>query len=347
MPVLLHLHPPKHGSSKPTNCGFATALALAVATLLPGQEGAPPPAQGQAAAPGSAATPGGAELPPGVLARIDGKDITVDAYAEYLLASLGTSRLGEYIDRLLIEQEAARRGIEVAPEEVEALVADRTRRDIEALYQGNRDRYIEALEAQGTTLEDREARLRQELYYDRLLDRLVIDAREVGEDDVRAEFERVHGPGGERRQLRHILVSTRPRIGPGGERLERSDAEARERAGRILEEVRAGADFVEQVKKYSDDTLTRRNEGRIAAYRPGVHGAELDAAVAGLGEGKTLSDVVRSPRGYHIIQWIGTETTRFEDLRETIAQELRNRPATTEEKDTLILELRKKAQITR
>ncbi len=288
-----------------------------------------------------------AELPPGVMAKLNGRDVTVREYADYLLASIGKGKLDQYIDRLLIEQEARRLSIAVTSEEVEAFVEAQNHRTVQGLYQGDKDRFLQALAHQGTSLEERNARLRQQIYYRELLHKVIVKGRTISDEDVKAEFTKTYGPGGVRQQIRHILVSTRKRTGRGGKLLDRSEEEARKRAEKVLEAIKAGADFVDQVKKYSDDTLTRQNDGRIVPYRVGDYGEEFDQAVKRLSEKRPQSGVIRSPRGFHVVQWIGKDVDRLEDVRESLEAELREAPATVRERSETLTRLRAAAEIVR
>ena len=83
-------------------------LAWAAAGLLAGSLWA----EEKPAAPPATAPPAPSEpLPPGVIARVNGKDLTLQDYLGYLYASFGKSRLEELIDRLLVEEEAKNLGI--------------------------------------------------------------------------------------------------------------------------------------------------------------------------------------------------------------------------------------------
>lgn len=333
------------------------AIWICLVGAAPAQQEGEPPAEGTGKDPQPQASPetgtarpqpAATKLPPGVLAEVNGRKVTVREYADYLLASIGSSRLGELIDRLLIEKEARKLGVEVLPDEVEKLVDARIERTIQGLYRGDEKRFLENLAKQGSSLDDRKGRLRQKLYYDRMLGRIIAKGRSVGEEDVKREFEKFYGVRGVRYHVRHILVSMRRRIGVKGERLPPLQEEtARKRAGKILSEIRAGADFTQQVRKYSDDTLTRRNDGLIDRYHEKLYGPEFHRAVVGLSEKKPVSDVVRSPRGFHVIQWVRREVTKLEDVRKELEESLRYRPPTALERNETTRRLREAARIVR
>src|SRR5688572_2391806 len=304
----------------------------------PDKEAAPPAAEKApeapqappAAAPPAAAPPGAdPRFPPGVVARVNGRDITVDEYAGYLLASMGKSRLDEYVDRLLLDAEAKSIGITVTQEEVEASVEERLDRTIKGLYKGNKEAYAANLERRRSSVEEERARLRQDRYYDLLREKVILKTREVGDEDIRREFERVHGEGGVRYTLRHILISTRPgpsrpeEAAPGDDAAKaapepaRTKAEARERAEKVLGEIRGGLDFVQAVKQYSDDQFTKKNDGRIPTYRKGAYGNDFHAAVEGLSPQSPVSAIVEAKggHGYHIIQLVEKIETKLDDVR--------------------------------
>jgi len=288
-------------------------------------------------------------LPAGVLARLDGKDISVHDYVSYLYQSLGKSRLDEFIDRLLIEEEARRLEIEVQTEEIESAVAERLERTIKALYQGEEDRFVENLAKRRLTLEDYKGRARQDLYYETLWNEVILKTRQVTEVDLKQEFERVYGGGGVRYVIRHLLVAPQTQAPAGsdggGAVLARTPAEAKARAERILKELQGGVDFVQTVKKHSDDVFTKRNGGRVPYYSKEFFGGSFYAAVTQLSPESPLSGVVQSPRGYHIIQLIDKQTTRFDDVKVEIEESLKKKSPTVAERHNLIKKLRTRAKI--
>jgi parvulin-like peptidyl-prolyl isomerase len=285
-------------------------------------------------------------LPPGVVARVNGKEITAQDYTAYLFATLGKSKLREFIDRLLMEEEGNRLKITVTPEEVEDRVNAQVETTLRGLYQNNMERFTERLSQKGLTLEEHKGQLRQETAYRLLEEKIILSNRKITEEDIQARFEQTYGPGGVQYELRHILVSTRPRAqSPGEARPQITDQEARAKAEKVLKEIQAGADFVQLVKAYSDDDLTRQNDGRIPQYRRRYYGQEFDEAVSRLTEENRLSGVVHSTRGYHLIQLLSRKTTKLEEHKEEIVNFLKNQPPTFKEKRDFIQSLREKAKI--
>ena len=85
--------------------------------------------------------------------------------------------------------------------------------------------------------------------------------------------------------------------------MRRPDAAAKAKAEDVLKQMKAGGNFAELAKKYSDDPGSKDKGGEL----PMIPTAQLDPAYAkaamALKPGQT-SDLVRSQFGYHIIQTI-------------------------------------------
>jgi len=97
---------------------------------------------------------------------------------------------------------------------------------------------------------------------------------------------------------RHILIR------PEGEG-EEAEAEARAEAEALLLQLRAGADFAALAREQSEDTATAPRGGDLG-YRPrGRSPAAYDEVAFELPVG-TVSDVVQTPLGFHIIEVLGT-----------------------------------------
>lgn len=300
-------------------------------------------------------------LPPGVIARLNGREITFDEYGSYLLASIGKSKLDEYMDRLLTEEEAKSIGVAVQPAEVESRLEEQLDRTIKSLYQGKKESFSENLAKRRSSLEEYKAKQRQDLYFEMLAERVILKTRKVTDPDLEKQFERTYGEGGVQYTLRHLLISTRPTAGtkdgpgaPGAASPDtsptppasgRSSAEAKDRAERILKELQGGADFIQAVKQYSDDAFTKRNDGRIPQYRKGFYGDSFHKTVVQLTAEKPLSGVVESPRGYHIIQLVDKQVTKLEDVKAELEKVVMNQAPTPKERHELVQRLREKAKI--
>ncbi len=111
---------------------------------------------------------------------------------------------------------------------------------------------------------------------------------EVTEDQIQQEMADV--PSEEQVHARHILI----RFGD-------DEAAARKKAENILKQIRAGADFAEMARKYSEDTGTASKGGDLGFFGRGQMVPEFENAAFSLKPGE-VSGIVRSQFGFHIIQ---------------------------------------------
>jgi peptidyl-prolyl cis-trans isomerase D len=110
-------------------------------------------------------------------------------------------------------------------------------------------------------------------------------------------------------QTRHILVQV-PRGADA-----KSDAAAKAKAQDALNQVKAGGNFAELAKKFSDDPGSKDKGGELPMLpTAGLDPTYAKAAMA-LNPGQT-SDLVRSQFGYHIIQTIAKQPAHVKSLAE-------------------------------
>lgn len=72
-------------------------------------------------------------------------------------------------------------------------------------------------------------------------------------------------------------------------------------ARNLLDSIKAGADFAELAKKYSDHTESAKDGGDLGFVKKGFFFPEYEAAAFAL-DINQISDIVESPAGFHIIQ---------------------------------------------
>ena len=115
----------------------------------------------------------------------------------------------------------------------------------------------------------------------------------------------------------HLLVSTK----------ERSDEEARARAEELLEQVRANpAGFDELVMAHSEDPSVSSNRGHFENVKRGMMVRPFEQAAFQLEEPGQISDLIKSPYGYHIVRLDQRHEARqlgFEEARPQIEERMR------------------------
>lgn len=118
---------------------------------------------------------------------------------------------------------------------------------------------------------------------------------------------------GERVQVRHILVAG-------------SESESRAQAEKILEEVKAGADFASIARERSADKKSGAQGGDLGFFEAGRMVPEFDVAAFALRNPGDISDVVQTKFGYHILQLVARAPAGqkpFEEVREELIAEVR------------------------
>src|SRR4051794_10852684 len=123
----------------------------------------------------------------------------------------------------------------------------------------------------------------------------------------------------------HILLKTEGK----------DDAAVKAKAEELLKQLRAGADFAELAKKNSEDEASAKNGGDLDYFGRGRMVAEFDQTVFAMQPG-TISDVVKTQYGYHIIKLVDKKnaTTRgLAEVRQQLNDQLAYQRAQTQAAD--------------
>lgn len=113
----------------------------------------------------------------------------------------------------------------------------------------------------------------------------------------------------------HILLRTEGK----------DEAVVRKQAEEILARIRAGADFAALATRYSEDDATKAKGGDLDFFGRGRMVPEFDAVAFSLEPGQ-VSDVVKTPYGFHIIKVVERRaaTTRpLDEVRAQITEQLK------------------------
>ena len=119
---------------------------------------------------------------------------------------------------------------------------------------------------------------------------------------------------------RHILIATKSAetpTEPGGGGLDKPAA--RKKAEEVLKRVKAGENFENLAKEYSDDG-SKQNGGDLGWFGKGRMVPEFENAAFALQPGQT-SEIVESQFGFHIIKAEGRRTGDPERASQEVAQE--------------------------
>jgi peptidyl-prolyl cis-trans isomerase D len=118
--------------------------------------------------------------------------------------------------------------------------------------------------------------------------------------------------------VRHILIKS-PAPGPDGKVDQKADEAAKGKAEDILKQIKAGGNFADLAKKYSEDPGSAKNGGSLSWIGKGRTVPEFEKAAFSLPKGGT-SDVVKSSYGYHIIHVDDKQEAHVKSLDEVKPQ---------------------------
>jgi peptidyl-prolyl cis-trans isomerase D len=112
----------------------------------------------------------------------------------------------------------------------------------------------------------------------------------------------------------HILIKT-PLPGPDGKVDPKGVEEARKKAEDVLKQLKAGGNFSELAKKYSEDPGSGKNGGSLGWIGRGRTVPEFEQTAFSLGKGAT-SGLVQSSYGFHIIRLDDKQAAHVKPLDE-------------------------------
>ncbi|HID80787.1 MAG TPA: peptidylprolyl isomerase [Chromatiales bacterium] len=159
-------------------------------------------------------------------------------------------------------------------------------------------------------------------------EKILADQVAVNEEALRRfyedEIDRFRSP--ESRKARHILL----KMAEGASDVQIKEVEDKARA--LYERIKAGEDFIDLAKQYSEDDLSKTKGGDLGEILPGDMSPELDKVIFSLQPGK-VSMPVKTTQGLHIVrvdEVTGGEQKTFEQARAEIEKEYRQREAETQ-----------------
>ena len=297
------------------------------AAAATGQAATGAPAQAAAEAPPK---PVPAELPP-VVARVNGESIDKSEFEKAIRNIEGRAGqpvpadqrdrvyrgvLDQLIAYKLLMQETRVRSIEVPDSDIDARLA--------AIRQQfpSEDAFKQTLAQQSMTIEQLRQDAKADMQVAKMLETEVNAKVAVQPADVDTFYKQ--NPDkfqqGERVRASHILIRVE----------ENADAKtketARAKAADVLEQLKAGKDFAELAKHYSQDPGSAANGGDLGYFMQGQMVGPFEQAAFALKPG-AMSDVVETPFGFHIIKAADRQAARtvpLEEVKPQIEQFLQN-----------------------
>lgn len=139
---------------------------------------------------------------------------------------------------------------------------------------------------------------------------------QVTKDDLQAYYDQHRDQYRlpEQVKVSHILIKT-PLAGPDGKVDEKGVTEAQRRAEDLLKQLKAGANFEDLARKYSEDPGSAKEGGSLGWIGRGRTVPEFEKAAFSLPVGQT-SDLVKSSYGFHIIRVDAKQDAHMKTLDE-------------------------------
>ena len=207
------------------------------------------------------------------------------------------------VQRVQFEQEAAALDIEITDKQVDA----RLEQVVKQYFGGDRRKLEAQLKEQGSSERqvrgDIRAQIVSEKIFAEVTGKVSVTDKQV-EDYYAKNTSQYSQP--ESREVRHILVKTRAK------------------ADDIYDELNAGADFTALAKRFSEDTGSKANGGKLTISK-GQTVAPFDQT-AFLLKTNEISKPVKTQFGFHIIQPLGevkpAKVTPLKEVQDSIRQQL-------------------------
>ena len=207
------------------------------------------------------------------------------------------------VQRAEFDAKATELGIKISDASLETRLKDVKKQ----YFGGDEKKYQAQIKAQGLTDEQVRADIHAQIVSEELFKKVTTDVK-VGDAEVKAYYDKNKATyvQAESRDVRHILVAKKAL------------------ADSIYAQLKAGADFAALAKKYSTDTGSKANGGKLTVAR-GQTVPEFDKKTFELAVDE-ISQPVKTQFGYHVIQAltkIKPKTTQpLSQVRETIRQQL-------------------------
>jgi peptidyl-prolyl cis-trans isomerase SurA len=200
--------------------------------------------------------------------------------------------LEELINKQIVDDFAAKSGIQASDQEV-----DRAVQDVLSRNRLTKDGLESALKQEGLSYDEYRKQLREQIVKMKLINQQIRPNVNVTEDAVREYYlnhpEKFQTTPGA--VLKHILFRL-PRSPD-----EKAVQEVTRKAQRVREEILKGKPFEEAAQQYSQDAATAGQGGGLGFFRMGDLIPEFKTGISGLKETE-VSEPIRTAAGIHLIK---------------------------------------------
>ncbi len=207
------------------------------------------------------------------------------------------------VQREQFEQKAADLDVEVTEKQVDA----RLEKIQKQYFGGDKAKFEKQLAEQGMTDEQIREEVRAQVISEKIFEQVTGEVK-VSDEQIAAYYEKNKAQYSqpESREVRHILVKTK------------------KQADELYAQLQGGADFAALAKKFSEDTGSKANGGKLTISK-GQTVAPFDRTAFALAK-NAISKPVKTEFGYHIIQPLSAtkaaKVTPLAEVKTSIKQQL-------------------------
>jgi parvulin-like peptidyl-prolyl isomerase len=190
---------------------------------------------------------------------------------------------------------------------------DSIQNELKAIYTmfGGKPNFEEQLAKRGETLDDVKKQIEENLILQKYFDTVVYKDVNVTEEELRDAYEK-----GSTATVQHILLLTQGKS-------EEEKAAIYKKMEEILKRAKAGEDFGELAKEFSEDPGSKNRGGLYEDFPRGQMVKEFEEAAFNLPVG-SISDIIETEYGYHIMKILNRKKDErpYEKAKEDIRNAL-------------------------
>jgi foldase protein PrsA len=199
---------------------------------------------------------------------------------------------------------------------------------------GGKEKFAQMLKQRGIDFNFVKKQIEESIIIQKYLDQVAEEQSNISDEDLQKLYNQ-----GKTVTVRHILLSTQGKT-------DSEKAEIKKKMEELLARARAGEDFAELAKNYSEDPGSKENGGLYENFGRGQMVKPFEDAAFSVPVGE-ISDIIETSYGYHILKVIDRkpETRPFDEIKDQMRLQLENRNKNQAKQD-LIEGLKKEANFT-
>ncbi len=244
------------------------------------------------------------------IAMVDGKEIGREDYIDWLVIRADKEYLFEqFMTAVLIGRKAKELGVSASEKETRKLVNARVDK-AKAKAKSNAVNFKILLESRKQTEREYLSKLKIDVLREIerfLVPSLIINMEwDIPEASIKRMFNKKYGKDGRRYKLKQLFFSIQKKYlkrGEAGyaEAVAAMEEKAEKSLEKVLDRIKAGEDFGKLAELYSDDEVSKYEDGYRGKYVKGKYGLEFDRVIPALAKGE-VSGVIKSRKGFHIVK---------------------------------------------